>query len=45
MTSGLPEDMVRPRCSGYDAFLQKPIDIKRVLQTLSALARAPAADA
>ena len=50
MTSGLPEEMVRPRCSDYDAFLQKPIDIARVLQTLSALARvtpaaaAPAAD-
>ncbi|HEX5634984.1 MAG TPA: response regulator [Gemmatimonadales bacterium] len=39
MTSGLPEDMVRPRCSGYDAFLQKPIDIDRVLETFSALAR------
>ena len=40
MTSGLPEEMVRPRCNGYDVFLQKPIDIGRVLQTLSALARA-----
>ena len=38
MTSGLPEDVVRPRCSGYDVFLQKPIDIERVLRTLSALA-------
>jgi len=39
MTSGLPEELVRPRCSDYDAFLQKPIDIAHALQTLSALAR------
>jgi two-component system phosphate regulon response regulator PhoB len=39
MTSGLPEEVVRPRCSGYDVFLQKPIDIDRVLRTLSALSR------
>ena len=39
MTSGLPEEMVKPRCSGYDAFLQKPIDIERVLETLSTLSR------
>jgi len=39
MTSGLPEELVRPRCSDYDAFLQKPIDISRALQTISALAR------
>jgi CheY-like chemotaxis protein len=39
MTSGLPEEVVRPRCSDYDAFLQKPLDIDRALQTLSALAR------
>jgi CheY-like chemotaxis protein len=38
MTSGLPEDMVRPRCSDYDAFLQKPLDIDRALATLSELA-------
>jgi two-component system phosphate regulon response regulator PhoB len=39
MTSGLPEELVRPRCSDYDVFLQKPIEIDRVLRTLSALAR------
>jgi CheY-like chemotaxis protein len=39
MTSGLPEEVVRPRCSDYDAFLQKPIDIDRALRTLSALSR------
>ena len=39
MTSGLPEELVRPRCSDYDVFLQKPIDIERVLSTLSELAR------
>ncbi|HEX6705733.1 MAG TPA: response regulator [Albitalea sp.] len=39
MTSGLPEELVRPRCSDYDAFLQKPIDIPSALRTLSALAR------
>jgi two-component system phosphate regulon response regulator PhoB len=39
MTSALPEEVVRPRCSDYDAFLQKPIDIDRALQTISALAR------
>jgi len=37
MTSGLPEEVVRPRCSGYDVFLQKPIDIEHVLRTISAL--------
>ena len=39
MTSGLPEEVVRPRCSAYDVFLQKPVDIGRVLQTISALSR------
>ena len=37
MTSGLPEEVVRARCSDYDAFLQKPIDVDRALRTLSAL--------
>jgi len=41
MTSGLPEEMVKPRCSGYDAFLQKPIAIEQVLETISALSRVP----
>ena len=38
MTSGLPEDMVRPRCQLYDAFLQKPYDVADVLGTLERLA-------
>ena len=38
MTSGLPEDVVRPRCGDYDAFLRKPIDMDRALQTLRSLA-------
>ena len=37
MTSGLPEDMVRPRCQLYDAFLQKPYDVTDVLSTLERL--------
>jgi CheY-like chemotaxis protein len=37
MTSGLPEDMVRPRCQVYDAFLQKPYDVSQALLTLQAL--------
>lgn len=37
MTSGLPEDMVRPRCSFYDAFLQKPYDVSQALATLATL--------
>jgi CheY-like chemotaxis protein len=37
MTSGLPEDMVRPRCQLYDAFLQKPYDVADVLSTLERL--------
>ena len=37
MTSGLPEDMVRPRCQLYDAFLQKPYDVADVLSTLQRL--------
>lgn len=39
MTSGLPEDMVRPRCQVYDAFLQKPYDVDQVLQTLDRASR------
>lgn len=39
MTSGLPEDMVRPRCAFYDAFLQKPYDVSQALATLEALGR------
>ena len=38
MTSGLPEDLVRPRCGGYDAFLRKPLDIGHALHTLRSLA-------
>jgi CheY-like chemotaxis protein len=38
MTSGLPEEMVRPRCSDYDAFLRKPLDIEGALRTLAMLA-------
>lgn len=34
MTSGLPEDMVRPRCQVYDAFLQKPYDACDVIRTI-----------
>jgi two-component system phosphate regulon response regulator PhoB len=37
MTSGLPEDMVRPRCQVYDAFLQKPYDVGQALRTLQTL--------
>jgi two-component system phosphate regulon response regulator PhoB len=37
MTSGLPEEMVRPRCQLYDAFLQKPYDVDDVLRTLDRL--------
>jgi len=39
MTSGLPEEVVRPRCGDYDVFLQKPLDIARALDTLQTLAR------
>lgn len=38
MTSGLPEEMVRPRCRDYDAFLRKPLDIEGALRTLAMLA-------
>ena len=37
MTSGLPEEMVRPRCQVYDAFLQKPYDPGQALRTLQTL--------
>jgi CheY-like chemotaxis protein len=37
MTSGLPEDMVRPRCDIYDAFLQKPYDVDQALKALEML--------
>jgi two-component system phosphate regulon response regulator PhoB len=39
MTSGLPEDMVRPRCACYDAFLQKPYDVGQALATLETLTK------
>jgi CheY-like chemotaxis protein len=39
MTSGLPEDMVRPRCQVYDAFLQKPYDVDHALRTLDTVLR------
>jgi CheY-like chemotaxis protein len=42
MTSGLPEEMVRPRCQVYDAFLQKPYEVDQALRTLDAVTR-PAA--
>jgi len=42
MTSGLPEDMVRPRCQLYDAFLQKPYDPSQALRTLQMLQPAEA---
>jgi CheY-like chemotaxis protein len=42
MTSGLPEEMVRPRCQVYDAFLQKPYEVEEALRTLDAVTR-PAA--
>jgi len=37
MTSGLPEEMVRPRCQLYDTFLQKPYDVVDALRTLERL--------
>lgn len=37
MTSGLPEEMVRPRCKLYDAFLQKPYQVDDMLKTLDEL--------
>lgn len=37
MTSGLPEEMVRPRCQVYDAFLQKPYDLAEALKSLETL--------
>ena len=37
MTSGLPEDMVRPLCNSYDVFLQKPVEFDRLLSTLRRL--------
>lgn len=39
MTSGLPEELVRPRCADYDVFLQKPYDVDQALRTLAALAK------
>ena len=43
MTSGLPEDMVRPRCQVYDAFLQKPYDVEQVLRMLADVSKLMAA--
>ena len=37
MTSGLPEEVVRPRCDDYDVFLRKPLDMATALQTLRTL--------
>jgi two-component system phosphate regulon response regulator PhoB len=38
MTSGLPEEVVRPCCQDYDVFLRKPLDIAQALQALQTLA-------
>ena len=42
MTSGLPEDMVKPRCDVYDAFLHKPYEVDEALRTLDAVTSAAA---
>lgn len=34
MTSGLAEDMVRPVCSSYDAYVHKPYRLETVLDAL-----------
>lgn len=34
MTSGLSEDMVRPVCSSYDAYVHKPYRLETVLDAL-----------
>jgi CheY-like chemotaxis protein len=34
MMSGLPEDMVRPVCEGYDVYLPKPVDIDTLMAAL-----------
>jgi CheY-like chemotaxis protein len=40
MMSGLPEDMVRPVCEGYDVYVPKPVDIDTLQNALrQALAR------
>jgi CheY-like chemotaxis protein len=42
MMSGLPEEMVRPVCEGYDVYLSKPIDAEALLAAVEkALARRP----
>lgn len=37
MLSGLPESMVRRRCSGYSAFLRKPFTLDELLATIHGL--------
>lgn len=34
MISGLPEDMVKPVCEGYDVYLPKPVNIDTLLAAL-----------
>jgi CheY-like chemotaxis protein len=34
MMSGLPEEMVRPVCSGYDVYLPKPVQVDALLQAV-----------
>jgi len=35
MMSGLPEDMVKPVCEGYDVYLPKPVEIDTLLAALN----------
>jgi DNA-binding response OmpR family regulator len=37
MLSGLPESMVRRRCSGYAAFLRKPFTLDELLATIQSV--------
>lgn len=37
MLSGLPESMVRRRCSGYSGFLRKPFTLDELLETIHRL--------
>ena len=41
MLSGLPESMVRRRCSGYAAFLRKPFTLDELLAAIQRVRSAP----
>ncbi len=41
LTSGMPEQTIKERCEGYDAFLRKPFRTERLMEEISRLIGRP----